>query len=142
MIRSIQIALLVLFAAPVGCASGEHLAGRMSVLEQEISDLQQANRKIHQRIDELQIQLSVLTKKLSPRTTASDTDLPDLKVVKLKPEPDEPRVSVKKKKRPSDKMIEFDPRSVTERLPVDPQAARLPLWEKEHLASQTADATR
>jgi hypothetical protein len=130
MIRALCILLATCLLAPLtGCASDQHLHKRLGLMEDEIADLRQANRKINQRIDELQIQLSLINKKLADRPEPRVEPGPALKVVKLRP-----RKTTKKAKtriKFPDKrsgMKEIDPRKVSERLPIDTQAARRTLW--------------
>jgi peptidoglycan hydrolase CwlO-like protein len=127
--NTVLIAALSVLFLVAGCACKEHLQGRLSMLENEVADLHQANQKINRRIDDLQIQLSVINKKLSSRDRSKTSEQPPLKVVKL-----HPLKTVKKKQlelklsHKKGSMPEIDPRKVSERLPVDPKAARRSLW--------------
>jgi tol-pal system protein YbgF len=125
--------LLVLGA---GCASTEHLTKRVSLLEKEVADLHRANRDMGKRLDEIQIQLSLLLKKIvvkadaQPKSSMVRGPMPRLKVVKLRPDAtgadNRHRVksrSVARGPRP----VPVEPHEVTERLQVDTSAAKLPL---------------
>jgi tol-pal system protein YbgF len=122
-----------------GCGSTERLTRKVSLLEDRVSDLQKSHRDINGRIDELQIQLSLLNRKLVPAKTGGglSVETPALKVVRLKPAKPSSKPATKKKgkeSRPlklSGPMDEVDPYLVDERLPVDHGAARRSLFQAE-----------
>jgi tol-pal system protein YbgF len=116
----------LLFIAQAGCASTDRLNARMDLMEKEVADLHQANRRLDNRLDELQMQLSLLRKNL--KQAKGKYELPDLKVVKLHPKKDKFKVDRPRRKKAPVKMGgPVDPDSVSERLPVDHDAARRPL---------------
>jgi hypothetical protein len=130
MTRALCILLVpFVFSSLAGCASQQPLLSRLDLMEKEIADLHLANRKINQRMDELQIQLSLIDKKLSRRGAQGR---PKLKVVKLKPgkTTKKTKTQIKCPNRQGS-MKEIDPRKVSERLPVDNRAARRTLWGLE-----------
>lgn len=119
---SIYILLLVIIV-PLGCASTDRLIARVDVMEKEVADLHQANQRILKRLDEMQMQLSLFKKKFA--RPAAGTLVPELKVVKL-----HPGIKDFKIDRPRSKKVSatytgpVDPKNVSERLPVDHEAAR------------------
>lgn len=125
----IYITALLIFA-PAGCASTDRLNARLDLMEKEVSDLHQANRRLNNRLDEMQMQLSLLRKSLK-QAAGKRGDLPQvpaLKVVKLHPKKNKFKVDRPRRKRAPVRMGgPVDPDSVSERLPVDHDAARRPL---------------
>jgi tol-pal system protein YbgF len=118
----LAVALVVLIT---GCGATEQLVKKVDMLEEELSDLRDSQDRMNRRLDEMQIQLSILTKKQSSSFESKNIKVPSLAVVKLKPG------SKKKKKAPSSKPIRLkavDPYKVKERLSVDYNAARRPLF--------------
>jgi tol-pal system protein YbgF len=117
----------LLFIAQAGCASTDRLNARIDLMEKEVADLHQANRRLDNRLDELQMQLSLLRKSL--KQAAGTYQLPDLKVVKLHPKKEKFKVDRPRRKKAPVKMGgPVDPDSVSERLPVDHDAANRPLF--------------
>ena len=118
--------LSLLLIAAAGCASTERLNARLDLMEKEISDLHQANRRLNNRLDEMQMQLSLIRKNL--KQSAGPSQIPDLKVVKLHPENNKYEIDRPSRKQAPVKMSgPVDPDDVSERLPVDYDAARRPL---------------
>ena len=116
----------LLFIAQASCASTDRLNARMDLMEKEVADLHQANRRLDNRLDEMQMQLSLLRKNL--KQAKGKHELPDLKVVKLHPGKNKFKVDRPRRKKAPVKMGgPVDPDSVSERLPVDHDAARRPL---------------
>lgn len=123
--------LVLAIIGPWGCASTDRLNARLDLMEKEVTDLHQMNRRLLKRLDELQMQLSLLKKKLLQPAAGSKSvlpRLPALKVVKLHPDQngmlvDRPRA----KQTPASQAAIVDPEKVSERLAVDHAAARRPL---------------
>jgi tol-pal system protein YbgF len=122
-------ALLIIGSA--GCAPTGRLNARVDLMEKEVADLHQMNRRILKRFDEMQMQLSLFKKKLvrpASGTQGVGPRVPELKVVKLHPgnkgfwvdRPRSKKVSVT-----STSLV--DPKNVSEKLPVDLRAARRPI---------------
>jgi tol-pal system protein YbgF len=130
----IYIALLVIIG-PWGCASTDRLNTRVDLMEKEVADLHQANRRILRRLDEMQMQLSLLKKNL-PRKSAGTKGvlpkLPALRVVKLHPGKKDYKIDrPRSKKVPTTFSGAVDPKKVSERLAVDHAAARRPILEPD-----------
>ena len=111
-----------------GCASTERLNVRLDLMEKEVADLHQANRRLDNRLDEMQMQLSLLRKQLTRPAAGSNSvppQLPELRVVKLHPDKNGFKVDrPRRKKAPVRMGGPVDPDNVSERLPVDHDAAR------------------
>jgi len=60
----VSILSVLLLPCLAGCGENGRLIKRVDILEQDLSDLHQANRKIEKRLDDVQIQLKRITKKL------------------------------------------------------------------------------
>jgi len=126
----------------VGCGSTERLAKRMSLFEKEIEDLQKMDQQLNQRLDELQIQISLLIKRISAKPNSS---LSPHRLVKIHPKKNKKVVSFssvnprKNKSTTYRSAQDVDPKKVDERLPVDPEAARRPLLSKNNLSQNEQD---
>ena len=128
-----------------GCAN-DKLVIKMDLLEQQLSDQRSLSKRMERRLDDMQIQVTLLARKLDSRRTSAQPEAgakaasaPDLKVVRLSPpaidlrqdgsRPDRPekrRPPVRRKawKLTEAKLDDVDPAEVTERLPVDRAAAK------------------
>jgi tol-pal system protein YbgF len=124
-----MVALSIIGTA--GCVSTDRINARLDLMEKEVADLNQMNRRLLKRLDEMQMQLSLMKKNLSRPATGKRgvlPELPYLKVVKLHPDRasyavDRPR----RKTAPSGPGGFVDPKNVSERLPVDLEAAGRPI---------------
>ncbi|NMB75201.1 MAG: tetratricopeptide repeat protein [Myxococcales bacterium] len=125
--------LLVPLGIPA-CAGNQELIRRVDVLEQNLSDLRRDQQRITQRLDELQIQLNVILKKLEsarPSSSAPPASGPALEVVKLRPSEQTATRPPKELPLPRVLIPPVEPSEVEERLPVDREAARRPVLAKE-----------
>jgi len=114
------------FIGQIGCASTDRLNARINLLVKEVSDLHQANQRLNNRLDEMQMQLSLIRKGL--KQSSGTPQIPDLKVVKLHPGKNKFKLDRPRQKPAPVRMGgPVDPDSVSERLPVDHDAARRPL---------------
>lgn len=127
------------------CGSTERFAQRFEQMENELGDMRRGQAQLSGRVDELQIQLSVLLRRLNEKAksaSGAESQLPpDLKVVRVHPEPPAPGKVTNSgppggpsSKKPSAArgargLHPVDPGQVRERLPVDHAAARRPLME-------------
>jgi tol-pal system protein YbgF len=123
----------------MACGSSARVTKRIDMLEKEVADLHRANRNIDKRLDELQIQMSLLLKRVVISSDKSKPEgtlykqpkMPNLKVVKLQPAKQSPKKpKIKKAKKLSNKPVvpvAVEPDEVTERLPVDSRLAKIPI---------------
>ncbi|MBW1811181.1 MAG: tetratricopeptide repeat protein [Deltaproteobacteria bacterium] len=136
--KFLKIMVFGLAASFMACGSTAQVIKRIDMLEKEAADLHRANRKIDRRLDELQIQMSLLLKKVvlnSPRTKLEGSlrkspKIPNLKVVKLRPAESSPKLlKIKKLSRLAVQSVPVavEPDEVTERLPVDPRLEKIPI---------------
>jgi tol-pal system protein YbgF len=135
--KPISLILTLSIIGPWGCASTDRLNARLDLMEKEVSDLHQMNRRLMRRLDEIQMQISLLKKKLPQPASGSESPLPQvpaLKVVKLQPDRSGFKVD-RPRRKPELSSIEtpVDPRNVSERLIVDHEAARRPLMGSDQL---------
>lgn len=129
-----------------GCATGA-LETKVDRLERELSDQRSITKRLEGRLDELQIQVSLLNRRLKGAAEPSGrldrpSDMPALAVVRPQSRPaarraaDEPRPGRRKPwKLTTAKFDDVDPAEVTERLQVDRAAARRPLAGQDDGAS-------
>ena len=130
MVKPLIYISMLLFIVQAGCASTDRLNARINLMEKEVADLHQANRRLNNRLDEMQMQLSLIRKNL--KQASGTPQLPDLKVVKLHPEKNKFKVDRPRRKKARVKMGgPVDPDTVSERLPVDHDAAKRPLFGPE-----------
>lgn len=115
-----------LIIGQTGCASTDRLNARIDLMEKEVADLHQANQRLDNRLDEMQMQLSLIRKNL--KQASGLPQMPDLKVVKLHPEKNKFMVDRPIRKQPVRMGGPVDPDSVSERLTVDHDAANRPLF--------------
>ncbi len=136
--KPIIIILALLITGSFGCASTDRLNARLDLIQKEVSDLHQKNQRLLKRIDEIQMQLSLLRRKFgkpSARTPGAKPKIPELKVVRLHRE-SQGLKSDRPGSNPAPGGIDtpVNPKSVSERLAVDPEAARRPLLGPDPLA--------
>ena len=118
--RTLWAAVLLAGLCLAGCAANERVTRQVTLLEQKTEDLQRAQDRLNQRIDDLQIQMSLMSRKLSARAPAET--LPSLQVVKMRPAGRREQAPVLKTPWPALRgrpMPEIDPYQVDERLPVE-----------------------
>ncbi len=133
--------LLFGFTIPA-CAGNQELVRRVDVLEQNLSDLRRDQQRITQRLDELQIQLNVILKKLEsahPSASAAPPSGPTLEIVKLRPVEKTAERPAKELPLPRVLIPPVEPSEVEERLPVDREAARRPVLAKEEPKEEPKD---
>ncbi len=110
------------------CGSSTRLAERVQVLEEEMNDLRRTQRATHQRLDEIQIQTSLLLKKMATGPVELDSTKVELPLVAGATEKKDkalPLLTNKKgrkkglrKKRAKPVLVPVEPHEVSERLPV------------------------
>ena len=140
MVRSVSI-MVGLFGGLVvaGCTGGK-LQAKVDRLERELADQRAMTKRLEGRLDELQIQVTLLNRQLraGPAKTgqaAPAGDMPAMPVVRLQDRPakrSEPKARPRPRRRKPWKLTtakfeDIDPAEVTERLQVDKAAARRPL---------------
>jgi tol-pal system protein YbgF len=136
--KPIIIILALSVTGSFGCASTDRLNARLDLIQKEVSDLHQKDQRLLKRLDEIQMQLSLLKRKVlkpSARTRGDLPEVPALRVVRLHREgqglkSDRPGGS----EAPDSIRTPVDPKNVSERLAVDPEAARRPLLGPDPLA--------
>jgi len=122
--RLASIGIMVAACVVGACGSNQVLLRKVDLLEQQVGDLQKSQGRLSGRIDELQIQVSLLSKKLAARPAAGRAPVSPLPVAAR---------SVARPashRRPQDStagsgafrgpMREIDPHQVQERLPPRP----------------------
>ncbi len=129
-----------------GCATSA-LETKVNRLEQELSDQRSMTKRLEGRLDELQIQITLLNRKLTGGQGPSGrlerpSDMPALAVVRpqsrpaARRAPDRPKPRRRKPwKLTTAKFEDVDPAEVTERLQVDRAAAQRPLASRDDRAS-------
>jgi tol-pal system protein YbgF len=131
---NLAIAWMLPALAVCACASTAETTRRLGALEQDLIDLRRDQRRMAQRIEELQIQLTVVQKKLEqptpPQKSSEASREPALQVVKLRPVE---KSSSAKSDLPLPRVLlpPVDPNEVEERLPVDRDAARRPVLAED-----------
>jgi tol-pal system protein YbgF len=121
--------MILASAALLCCGASERTVLRLDNMEKDVSDVRRAQHALSQRVDELQIQISILNRKLEGRPVSTAPKAgeraaeaaPSLNVVRLHP-PAPPPPPPSPRSLPA-----VDPDQVEERLPVDTAAARRPL---------------
>ncbi len=147
MVRSVflfSVVVLALSALSVCSCAGDRLAARVDLLEKELSDQRIVGKRLDARLDELQIQVTLMARKLEGRGAfgpgSKPAKVPDLKVFKLSPplpmlKLDESGPRTRNGPAPGTgvgrALKPVDPAEVTERLAVDRPAARRSLMELE-----------
>ncbi len=137
---SLSVVCVLAVSAGSGCSMAP-LKARVDIMENELKDQHTATQRLEQRLDDMQIQLALLKRKLAQGNTLGGTSdrISKLGVVKLQPaqesqKPPSYRISKPEKRRWKLHQVKvkvdeksIDPYSVTERLSVDHDAARRPL---------------
>ena len=119
-----------------GCAAVDRLTEKVGLLEKELSDLRRSQARVAKRVDDLQIQLSLLTRNPGAASTDPGALPPDMKVVKLAPDQKSKPIKSHNKKGKNKlitnrgKMNPVDPYQVNEKLLVDHRAAQKSLFGK------------
>lgn len=125
------------------CAGNQELVRRVDVMEQNLSDLRRDQQRLAQRLDELQIQLNAILKKLEsarPSASAPPAGGPALEIVKLRPVEKTAERPPKELPLPRVLIPPVEPSEVEERLTVDREAARRPVLAKEEPKSAPSPA--
>ncbi len=112
----------------LGCGANQRLVNRLEMLEKKMGDIQRSQGKMIERIDEIEIQISLLAKKFEYRQNSTHEKNLSLGGELVTEDPDvvhSAKVHAQRKPAPKIRsyeklMAELDPRIVSERLPPDP----------------------
>lgn len=126
--RLASIGIMVAACASSACSPKQALLRKVDLLEKQVGDLHRSQGRMNGRIDELQIQLSLLAKKLAARPAAKSapaTHAPSAMRNGTRPAP-RPRLqeTIVDSGVFRGRMREIDPHQVQERLPSRPRPAR------------------
>jgi tol-pal system protein YbgF len=140
----ISLSVLAFACLPwlTGCGENGLLVKRIDILEQDLNDLHQSNREIEKRLDEMQIRLQLITKRLSADKGLSSKSVyeargktSEVKTVKLS-SGKRGRLQagrsfrakgIRGSARKSRHRGTIEPGDISERLPVDKSSASMPL---------------
>jgi hypothetical protein len=131
---------LLLFAIGctlAGCGSAERLSVKVDRMEKDLSDMRRVQSQMNQRMDELQIQLSLLQRRFAEKPASLNdvqTEGGNLKLVRLHPATKNggersPNKNESGSLSASPRVVlpRVDPKAVQEHLAVDVEAAKRPL---------------